>query len=180
MADFRFNPYPALETVRLHLRKLTPDDTYDLMRIRSNKIVNEFIDRSPETSFEDATKFIENINQKIENNLTIYWGIALKENNILIGTICLWNLSVKHSAGELGYELHPDFHGKGIMQEAVQPVISYGFGQMQLRVITALPKKGNIRSIQLLIKNKFVQDEGYRFVKEEDAIGYWVYYLLKY
>ena len=178
MPVYSFNPFPAFETSRLKLRKLSVEDSYELLRIRSNKIVNEFIDRPETTSLEEAALFIEMINGKINNNESIYWAIELKETKKLIGTVCLYNLSIHPLSGELGYELHPDFHGQGLMHEAIQCVVNYGFNKINLKVITALPKKENIKSIHLLLKNKFIHDEGYRFVREEDAIGYRVYYLL--
>ena len=177
MPDFRFKS-SALQTARLELRKLTEEDAYDLMFLRSNNIVNEFIDRPAPSNYADALAFIQNVNERMREQEAIYWGITLKGNNSIIGTICLWNLSFEHHLGELGYELHPDFHGRGLMQEAIEAVLAYGFEQMKLLVITALPQRGNVKSIQLLIKNKFIQDESYRFVRKEDAIGYLVYYLL--
>lgn len=175
--DFRFKPFPVLQTQRLELRRLTNDDAWELLLLRSNSIVNEFIDRPLMITFGEAETFIRLTNDKIDRQEVIYWAVVLKENkNRVIGTICLWNLSYEHELGELGYELHPDLHAKGFMQEAVEAVIKYGFEKMKLRTITALPQKENARSIQLLKRNRFRLDNNFNYVNENDAEGYWVYY----
>ena len=85
----------------------------------------------------------------------IYWGLAPKTNDRIIGTICLWNLSRKERCAEIGYELHPDFQGQGLMQEAVEVVLAYGFEEMKLKNIEAYLHKKNINSIRLLERSKF-------------------------
>jgi ribosomal-protein-alanine N-acetyltransferase len=55
-------------------------------------------------------------------------GIAfLNEPSTVIGTICFWNLKPEHYRGEIGYMLHPDHWRKGIMKEAINAVVNYGF-----------------------------------------------------
>ena len=68
---------------------------------------------------------------------------------------------------EVGYMLHPDFQGKGIMQEALIKVIDYGFSSMNLNVIVADLHPDNIKSVNVLQKNGFVY-----FGKSNDLIVY--------
>ena len=84
------------------------------------------------------------------------WGIALKNDNKLIGSICLWNIEVEKSQAEIGYVLMPAFQGKGIMQEAVNCIIDHAFNTMQLDTITADLEADNSASIKLLEKSAFV------------------------
>jgi len=66
---------------------------------------------------------------------------------------------------EVGYELLPPYHGKGIMQEALLKVIEYGFDILKLKRIVADPKEINLKSVKLLEKCGFVKvgitDYGY-------------------
>ena len=119
MLYLNFTPFPRLTTQRLLLRKLTIKDAKEIMILRSDEQVNKFLDRPKSGNITDAEKFIEKINNGIDNNQSIYWVITLTNSDALIGTICLWNISSESDNAEIGYELHPDFQGKGLMQEAI-------------------------------------------------------------
>jgi ribosomal-protein-alanine N-acetyltransferase len=166
--------FPQLTTERLVLRALTPEDDTAIMAIRSDDRVNKYLDRDKALSIEDAREFIRKITNGTNNNW-VYWGICLKQHNILIGSICFWNTVPEKKKGEIGYELHPDFQGKGIMQEAITAVIKYGFDIAGFEVITALSAKNNEKSVQLLERNNFVQDTNFEYISKEEAdnqIGY--------
>lgn len=151
----RFKPFPALDTPRLHLRQLLHKDAPALLALRSDDIVNKYIDRPPTITIEDAKAFIEKINTLIANNESIYWILCLKDQTDLIGTICLWNFSEDQTQAEIGYELVPAFHGKGLMNEALQAVLNYARAQLHLKKISAYTHRDNISSTSLLKKNNF-------------------------
>ncbi len=68
---------------------------------------------------------------------SISWGITTKESNILIGSICLWNFSEDKKTAEVGYDLDPEFQGKGIMSEALKAVLNFGFKRRGFDTIEA-------------------------------------------
>jgi [ribosomal protein S5]-alanine N-acetyltransferase len=181
MLQLNFSPFPVLKTKRLVLRPLTIADADEIAALRSNEAVNKYLERVKTTSAEEALLFIDKINNSISNNQSIYWVIALQETNQLIGTICFWNIVTTEDTAEIGYELLPDYHGKGIMQEAITAVISFGFREMQTKSITAFPLATNIASIKLLEKNDFKIDivEKYKEEHDEAMKGYAVYVLIK-
>ena len=145
---------PVLDTTRLVLRQLKETDVSAIYSLRSNEQVNKFIDRPTAKGHEEAKAFI----QKITENKSYYWGITLKENGKMIGTICFWNLSADRKSAELGYELHPDYHGKGYMDEAIKEVIGFAF-QSGFTSLEAHTHKDNRSSTKLLLKHGFVQHE---------------------
>jgi ribosomal-protein-alanine N-acetyltransferase len=177
--DINFSPFPTLTTERLILRQLNIKDADEIMILRSDDSVNEFIDRPKSIDKSEAEKFIKKIENGINNNQWIYWVITLKGDNTLIGTICYWNISVENDMAEIGYELHPYFQGKGIMQEAISKIIEFGFNKMKLKVITAVLHAGNNKSIKVLLKNNFLLDRNNEYVSKEDAGDLSVYYLKK-
>jgi ribosomal-protein-alanine N-acetyltransferase len=172
-----FSPFPFLKTEQLILRQLTINDANDILKLRSDKKVNEFIDRPKTIDLTSARKFIEKIDKGIKENEWIYWAISLKGNDTLIGTICFWNIVPEKDMAETGYELFPEFQGKGLMQEAFAQIIDFGFHKMNLKIITAFTHPDNDRSKRLLEKNNFQQDKDHRFASKEDAIDQSVYYL---
>jgi ribosomal-protein-alanine N-acetyltransferase len=167
--NINFSPFPILQTERLILRRLSLDDAEEIFFLRSDETVNKYIDRPRATSIEDAYNFINKTNHSIENNELIDWAIAFKNNSRLIGSICLWNIFKEESKAEIGYELLPDFQGKGIAQEAIFTVLDYGFNIMLLNKIEAYTHKENSSSIKLLEKFGFVRD-----LPEESKIDFTV------
>ncbi|BFO64264.1 GNAT family N-acetyltransferase [Chryseobacterium sp. KCF3-3] len=149
-----------LETSRLILKGINENNTEDILKIRGNPEVNKFVKRvSPKTNY-DALQFILTIKQRTQNNQTVYWGISLKDQSHLIGTICLWNFSEDRKKAEVGYELLPEYHRQGIMSEALNAVVEYGFNELLLQEIVAITNTFNENSKGLLVKHHFVLQEG--------------------
>ena len=179
MLNLHFESFPQLITNRLVLRRLQINDAPEIMKLRSNESVNTFLNRTGSISIEQATAFINKIETTINNREGLYWAISLKHNPALIGTICYWNIVQEKDMAEIGYELFPAFQGKGLMQEAITTLINFGFEQMHLAIITALPETANSKSIRVLVKNKFIPDVDHQIVSKEEADGLAVYYLMR-
>ena len=150
-----FTPFPNLATERLTLRELKIEDENEIFVLRSDERILKYLDIPRAETVDDARKFIARIIDLVKKNESIMWGINLKDSDKLIGTICLWNISEDNTMADIGYMLHPDFQGQGIMQEAIVQVIGYGFGIMNLKIISAEVEPGNAKSINLLERNGF-------------------------
>jgi [ribosomal protein S5]-alanine N-acetyltransferase len=176
--EINFNPFPALDTGRLVLRRLTMNDCYELLQLRTNDSVNQYLDRNKSMNMDEATAFVEKINKVIDEQVSVYWVISLKNDPKLIGTICLWNFEPDKDLVELGYELMPAHQGKGIMQEAAERVIGYAFDVLKVKIITAVTHPDNAASVKLLTRNRFKPDKNHTYVSETDAEGLVAYFLL--
>ena len=168
--------YPELTTDRLTLRQLEDTDENEIFILRSDEQINQYIDRAKPTKIEEARQFITRINNNIKENKAFYWAITLKGNPKLIGTICLWNFSEDKKTVELGYELFPEFQGKGIMDEAVKKVIGFTFQTIGINTMEAFTHKDNLKSRSLLLKNNFLPDIKR---KDEDNINNVIFILKK-
>ena len=157
MNRLSFSPFPILNTNRLTLRRLDLSDNQELLFLRTNDKINKFIDRPKPKSIGEVNDFIHKINNGMNNNKWIYWSITLKDNPKLIGTICLWNFSDDNKTAEIGYELNPLFHRKGIMDESLKTIVEYGFKFIGLDSIEAYTHKDNFSSTTLLLNNHFIQ-----------------------
>ena len=155
MRDRNFKPFPVLKTERLTLRQLASTDDNEIFALRSNENVNKYLDRKPSKSIDDAKTFIQTINKNIQKNDSIYWAITLNDTDKLIGTICLFDFSDDNLKAEIGYELLPEFQGKGIMQEATSKVIDFGIQRIGLNLIEAYTHSENQNSTRLLEKLNF-------------------------
>ncbi len=159
MLEPKFFPFPALITKRLILDRMDTNDAPALLQLRSSQKVMAYIDKERIKTMEETLLMIKRINDDITNNDGITWRICLNENpQQLVGTIGLWRIIKPHYRAEVGYMLHPDFWNKGLMQEALQAVIDFGFTQMQLHSIEAHINPGNAASAALLQKMQFIRE----------------------
>lgn len=158
MLDINFSPFPELETERLSLRRTIPEDANVIFAIRSNPEMMKYIPRPLVTNIDEASEHIAMINEKIESNEGINWAICLKDDSKMIGIIGHYRIKPEHYRAEIGYMLHPDFHGKGYITEAIAKVVDYGFDVMKLHSIEAIVDPDNEVSSKVLEKNGFVKE----------------------
>lgn len=159
MLSLVFTPFPEIKTQRLLLRSMTEADAPELLFLRSDETVMQYIGREKTKSLEEAKEFILKINTSVAANESIFWAIALQNNpGTLIGTICFWNISKEHYRAEVGYMLHPAHWNKGIMKEAILAAIDYGFGEIRLHSIEARINPDNKASGVVLEKTGFIRE----------------------
>jgi ribosomal-protein-alanine N-acetyltransferase len=156
MINLNFTQFPALTTQRLILRQITDADINEFYILKSDERLLKGYHGKPKT-YDEARLFLKRLNEEIKTGESITWGIALKADNKLIGSICYWNINSEESKAEIGYELMHDWHGKGIMREALKSVAQYGFDVMRLEVIEALPYSAHTASVKLLEKCGFLK-----------------------
>lgn len=152
-----FKVFPVLETNRLIMRKVEMADLDEILFLRSDKNVLEFISKPPATR-EDAEMFIQKVDNQEKKGESINWAMVIKGEPKLIGTICLWNLDPAADKAEVGYSMHPYYYGKGLMHEAMAAVIAYGFETMQVKIVEAYTHTDNVRSRNLLERHHFTRD----------------------
>lgn len=158
MLEFNFTPFPVIETERLLLRRITNDDVDEVFELRSNPETMKYIPRPLVKNNEEALEHIAMIEDKIATNVGINWGISLKDNPKLLGIIGYYRMQPENYRAEIGYMLLPDFHGKGIIPEAVERLISYGFEDLKLHSIEAVIDPENYASEKVLQKCGFVKE----------------------
>src|SRR4030095_9927647 len=159
MLALNFTPFPELETERLLLRKLKASDANEMFFLRSDENVLRYLGKEPEKTIAETEEFINKINNAADENESILWGITFLDGpSIVNGTICLWNFKKEHSRSEIGYILHPDHWRKGIMKEAINAVVDYGFTVLGLHSIEALLSPENIASSSVLESTGFIKE----------------------
>ena len=158
MLEFNFTPFPNLETHRLNLRRLTSTDVNEVLALRSNPEIMKFIPRPLITTQEEALEFIITMDTTIDSNTVINWAITTKENDKVIGMIGYYRMKPENYRAEVGYLLATEHHGKGIISEALQRVVQFGFEEMGLNSIEAVIDPENIASEKVLLKTNFEKE----------------------
>lgn len=159
-----FSNFPIIETERLVLREIVEEDAEDLFGYYYDKEVTQYLDWDGPNSIEDAKGRIYNWNKGFNEKSLIRWGIALKSDNHLIGTVrCVTIYADFGDHGvhpcppvEIGYELSRSQWRKGIMIEALKAIIPYLFEKIETSRIQADVFPENIASLKLLKKLGFL------------------------
>ena len=112
--------------------------------------------------YNDAKERIAQITQDFKDEQGISWKICLKNNDELIGYIGFWRIDQRNQRGEIGFGLDKGYQKKGLMHEAMNEVLSYGFSQLQLHSVIADVDPDNQASITLLVKSGFKKEAHFR------------------
>lgn len=128
-----------------HLETWEPGTGPDLRNEETVK--NALLDWTKQQDADTAIRFLMQV--KEDNNDKVIGIINLTQ--IFRGPF---------QAGYLGFKISKDFEGKGFMREALEKVIEYAFGPLNLHRIMANHLPTNIRSAQLLKRLGF-SVEGY-------------------
>jgi len=150
--------FPILHTDRLVLRELTVNDAQAILNCFSNSNVLRHYGQNPLTSLDQVRQIINNFSTNYDEKRGIKWGIELKGQAGIIGTIGFQEWSTEHKRAEISYALFPESWGKGYALEAVNKVISFGFQEMELVRIGAIVFTENDASNRLLIKAGFEKE----------------------
>ena len=157
-----FLPFPQLETERLILRQIRPSDAEDVFVFRSDADVMRYIPRPIAQSLDDIYPLLAMIEDLIIKGERINWGICLKSTGQLIGMIGFVQIKPEHFRGEVGYVLAKAYHRQGIMREALNKVLHFGFETLQFHSIEAIVDADNTASSALLLDAGFRQEAYFR------------------
>ena len=160
--------FPSILTDRLLLRELRLSDQEALFHIFSDPQVTEFYNLDAFHSLEDSLALLERRKGRFYNGRGIHWGITRREDEDTLIGCCGFNAwYLRRQAGEIGYELERPFWNQGIMTEALQAILIYGFKYKKLAVVEAWVMPGNHASMRVLTKLGF-QTKGV-----QEGKGYW-------
>ena len=158
MLTIQFGVFPSLTTRRIQLRSLSHDDAQALFDLRTNEQYMQYLDKEKPTNIEEIIKMIEQVTVDFQQNNAISWAMCYLGQQQLVGTVSFHRIDKAHHRAEIGYGIHPDHFGKGLMQEVMPVVIDYGFNQLNLHSIEANVNPHNKPSIKLLERHDFVRE----------------------
>jgi [ribosomal protein S5]-alanine N-acetyltransferase len=171
MNNINFASFPNLTTERLCLRQIIDKDLNEVFILKSDeRLLKNYYAKA--RTYEESRQKLQELNDDIIKNESITWGITIKNENLLIGSISFfnfYNINKKQSKAEIGYELMSDWQGKGIMTEAIKAVIDYGFHRMKLELIEATPYSNHLKSVKLLEINGFIRENNCTQINSYDG-----------
>ena len=153
-----FETFPSLHTKRLDLIEIKQEHLGDIFKLFGDRKVTRFYNIVTLVEEKEAQKLIDWFQHRFTEKSGIRWGIALKGERNIIGTIGFNNFTPHHRAN-IGFDLRAEFWSQGFMTEALQTVINFGFDNLAINRIEAEVMQGNAASEKVLSKAHF-QKEG--------------------
>ena len=132
------------------MREKGDDDVEDFFNYYNDPEVNKFILCEIPQTLEEAKRELYYWRNIFYNNDGVYFAIARKDTNQLIGTIGLTSHNTYQSRIELSYDLARPYWRQGITSRAVEAVVRYAF-----EVYKAFTATSNAPSKNLLLKAGF-------------------------
>lgn len=110
------------------------------------------------TDLSQAESFITETRRGFKDGSLLEWGVVEQSGMNLIGTCAYSSLDDGHHRAEIGFALHRDWWGKGLMNELLHCFIPFGFDRIGLHRIEADVDPRNTRSRNLLERFGFIQE----------------------
>lgn len=151
---------PTIDASRVSLRWMSETDIDALYTIFSNVEVMRYWSFPAIPDRNAASVMLKEIHDGFQNRTLLKWGVARRTDDALIGTVTIYNLSLDHRRAELGYALGRAHWGQGYMHEALQAMLGFAFGVLDLHRMEADVDPRNAASIRSLERLGF-QREGY-------------------
>ncbi len=180
---FMNNPI-YIKSKRLFLRQLKMEDAHSVYEYAKSINVSKYLTWDRHKSIQDSIDYIKRIIAIYKiypiNNLAI--TIFENENEKLIGTAGLFQRSrLSPLTYELGYVLNEQWWGKGIIFEASNALISYGFKNFNIQRIEATCVLQNYQSFRIMEKLGMQREGTLRnhFIKNDIIYDGYIYSILR-
>jgi RimJ/RimL family protein N-acetyltransferase len=159
--ETRTNDPHVVETARLRLRMLRPEDLDDLAALFADPEVMKYVADGKPTSREETRKALDSIIQHWRRHGFGRWAVEDKTTGEFVGFGGLRSL---FGVPEVVYHFATRHWGNGLATELGRASLRYGFETHRFARIVAIAKPGNAASIRVMEKL------GMRY--EKDAIYY--------
>ncbi len=132
-----FSHIPELETNRLTLRAMHVKDAADMYDYAKDPEVTKYLLWRPHPNVDYTKKYLEYLAGRYRIGAHYEWAMIDKATGHMIGTCGFASIDCHNNRAELGYVLHPDHRGKGLVTEAARRVLRFGFSVLNLNRIEA-------------------------------------------
>nr|WP_294859731.1 GNAT family protein [uncultured Fluviicola sp.] len=150
--------FKLIETKRLLLKGLSPEDMTIVFEQNPKQTVMTILGHRSEADYEKEYLKYKN-GYATYNRSFMLFLLVDKTSDKIIGRCGLHNWNADHRRAEIGYVMEDeDSKKQGLMGEAVEAIIDYGFKVLNLHRIEALVGRENIPSLRLMEKNNFIRE----------------------
>src|SRR5262245_39074362 len=148
---------PTIDLDGARLRPLRPSDAAALYAYLRDPAVTELTSYPPVSAAMVEAMIERSLNRWAAGELS-KWGVALRNDDQLVGTCGFNEWSPVHRWAELASDLAQAHWGTGLMRQAVAAVLQWTFNQKSVDRVHALVRVDNERSQRLLERCAFVRE----------------------
>jgi ribosomal-protein-alanine N-acetyltransferase len=148
----------SLETPRLFLRPVRPNDAAELFAGRGDPEVMRYWDWPAQKSVDEVRGIIANHAGERADGRTEWWAVAETPRGPAIGECDLSEIDLHHRRAEVGFLFRRAAWGRGFAFEAMTRVMRYGFEELGLERLSARCHAGNTASQRLLERLGFTYE----------------------
>lgn len=141
---------PTLCGPHLILRQLAERDLADLYGVLSDPLVMRYWSHPPLASPADAVWYFANLEAGRRDRRFWQWGVTVRDDDAVIGTVSLFAADAVRRRAELGYAIASARWRRGHASEAVRLAIAHATGALGLRTLRADVDARNLASCRLL------------------------------
>ena len=153
-----FRTIPALETRRLILRKILPQDEDDMYEYSRDPETSKYLLWEPHASRSYTRAHIRYLQDAYNRASFFDWALIEKESGKMIGTCGFTEIYEREKRAEVGYVIAPQFHRRGFAPEALERVMEYGFETLGLIKLSGRFMEDNEASRKILERFGFSDD----------------------
>lgn len=167
--------FPELTTPRLKLRRVTLDDVGWYLDHFSIPEIVAGQGCAPPADLEAAREQLQRyFVDSFEQHRGIRWGLVLREDAAeaaagdgaetgspaapLIGSAGFYDWNAEVRSAEFGYDLRPEYWGRGLMAEALGAILDFAFTRLGLNRAQILLMPRNLRSRRLAERLGFTEE----------------------
>lgn len=154
-----FRSIPTLETHRLILRKILPEDEDDMYEYSKDPETSKYLLWEPHNSRNFTRAHLKYLQTQYQKAAFFDWALVLKESGKMIGTCGFTEIYEKEKRAEIGYVIAPDYHRQGFAPEALRRVMEYGFETLGLVSLSGRLMEDNKASEKVLLRLGFQKEE---------------------
>ena len=121
----------------MYLRALRVSDAPDMYDYAKRPEVTRYLLWNPHPDIQHTRRYLEYLAGRYRLGQFYDWALIHKESGRMIGTCGFVRFDCPHNGAEIGYVLHPDYHGLGLMPEAAKRILQFGFEELGLHRIEA-------------------------------------------
>ena len=138
--------FTPLETERLRIRPFTPEDWPAVHAYTGDAATMHYMEGRPMDESQTRQFIAENIGEDAK-----HYAVELRDEGLLIGHLAFHPWWSTHTY-EIGWVLHPRYHGQGYATEAAAAMLRHGFETLRLHRVIATCQPENPASWRVMEK----------------------------
>lgn len=159
MSKNPYDQFPHITTDEITLRKIVPSDIDSLFEIYSNEKLFVHSPSMLKKNKETVSNMIGHFERDFNKKKWILLGITQNANpDFIVGVAEMFDYDSHANMITIGYRLNDRFWGKGIATKTVKAMIDYLFYDIGINRIQAFVMPENIKSLNVLRRNNFVEE----------------------